>query len=94
MAITLASTLPSGTDVQEIGANASGGMRVGASSSELLSFHGATAVDQAATQASITLPGWSAGGYGATGTATMTSIINVLNAVTACLREKGLMASE
>ena len=54
MAITLSATLPSGTDVQEIGANASGGQRLGASSSEKIAFYGTTAITQRAAAAQAT----------------------------------------
>jgi hypothetical protein len=81
MAITLATTLPSGTDVQELSANASGGARVGASSSELVSFHGATATDQFATKATVTVSN------------TITVLVDAVNAILDLLKEKGLMAS-
>lgn len=46
MAITLATTLPLGTDLQNEGQNASGGTTIGSSTSELISFYGVTAVAQ------------------------------------------------
>ena len=69
-----------------------GDAAIGNASTDLVGFHGATAVDQAATVASVTLPGWSAGGYGATGTATMTALIAAVNAISTALKEKGLLA--
>lgn len=38
--------LPSGTDLETIGQNASGGMTLGASTSELVSFYGVTPIAQ------------------------------------------------
>ena len=46
MAITLATTLPLGTDIENVGQNSSGGSTVGVSTSELVSFYGVTAVAQ------------------------------------------------
>ena len=48
--------LPRGTDVEYIGSNASGGMSLGSSTSELISFYGVTPTAQLslATQATIT----------------------------------------
>lgn len=46
MAITLATSLPLGTDLQNEGQNASNGSTLGASTSEKISFYGVTAVAQ------------------------------------------------
>lgn len=46
MAITLATSLPMGTDLENLGGNASGGSTVGISTSEAISFYGVTAVAQ------------------------------------------------
>lgn len=94
MAITLASTLPSGTDVQELSANASGGARVGASSSELVSFHGATAVDQAAFVSTQSINALSVSGVvGFTSSTSLSSLVGKVNSLIDLLVEKGLMAA-
>lgn len=94
MAITLSSTLPSGTDVQEVSMNSSGGARVGASSSELVSFHGATAVDQAAFVSTQSINALSVSGVvGFTSSTSLSSVVGKLNSVLDCLIEKGLMAA-
>ena len=89
--------LPLGTDVQYIGSNASGGMCLGLSSSELVAFHGATPTDQPAFVATISftfiegsvsasaLVGFSRG--------QVSNMVTLLNAIQALLVEKGLMAS-
>lgn len=46
MAITLATSLPLGTDIQNVGNNASGGSTLGSGTSEVISFYGVTAVAQ------------------------------------------------
>ena len=94
MAITLSSTLPSGTDVQELSNNSSGGARVGSSSSELVSFHGETATDQFTTagtsisNAPMTISGMA----GFSSCAAMSNLIDSHNAMLQCLVEKGLMS--
>jgi hypothetical protein len=89
--------LPSGTDVQYLGANASGGMVVGSSSSELVAFHGATPTDQPAFVASVgttvlegsvsasAIVGYSLGKFSA--------LVTLVNSMQQILIEKGLMAS-
>lgn len=72
--------LPSGTDLQSIGANASGGMTVGLSSSELVGFHG-SAVAQASFIESVTA------------STTLTNVVNRVNDILILLKNKGLMAS-
>ena len=71
----------------------SGDVDIGNGAADLVGFHGATAVDQAAAISSVTLPGWSIGGYGATGTASLTALWAAVNAITAALRDKGLIAT-
>lgn len=89
--------LPRGTDVQSIGANASGGMTLGLSATELVSFHGATAVDQTAYTATIstTVPVSAAGSpiFGYQTSAQFIAHTAATNAILACLIEKGLMAA-
>ena len=81
MAITLSATLPSGTDVQEVGANASGGMRFGASTSELIAFYGTTAISQRAAAAQATSAVGTASST-AIDTATKAAIIEIMNTLT------------
>jgi hypothetical protein len=69
------------------------GTTLGQSASDLVGFHGATPVDQAATIASVTMPGLSIGGYGYTGTANLTTLWAAVNSITAALREKGIIAA-
>lgn len=86
--------LPSGTDVEYIGQNASGGMSLGASSSELVSFHGATPVDQTAFAATLSINALSVSGViGFTTSASFSTAITRINDILNCLIEKGLMAS-
>lgn len=72
--------LPSGTDLQQLGSNASGGMTVGKTSTDLAGFHGA-AVDQNAAIESVTA------------STTLTNVVNRVNDILVMLREKGLIAS-
>lgn len=72
--------LPSGTDVEYIGQNASGGMVLGQSASELVAFHGATPTDQYAAIESVTA------------STTLTNVVNRVNDILILLREKGLCA--
>lgn len=55
MAITLATSLPSGTDIANLGPNSSGGQTMGSSTTETISFYGVTAVAQqsGSTQAAV-----------------------------------------
>lgn len=85
--------LPSATDVEQIGTNGSGGMCLGASSSELVAFHGATPTDQyaAITSISTSAPITSCGVYGFT-TTQAAAIIAAVNSLIAMVNEKGLTA--
>lgn len=97
MAITLAATLPSGTDAQNIGANASGGQSLGSSASELVSLHGATPTDQVAFVAEVgstaleasvsasAIVGFSVGKW--------SLLIGLVEAMRDALIDKGIMAS-
>lgn len=89
--------LPRGTDVQSIGSNASGGEVIGLSASELVSFHGAAAVDQAAYSATLatTAPVSAAGSpiFGFSTSAQAIALTAQVNTITALLIEKGLMAA-
>ena len=72
----------------------SGGATIGDASTDLISFHGASAVDQAAviTQIGTSVPVAVCGAYGLT-TTQLTAIITGLNAVIVALQEKGLTAA-
>lgn len=72
--------LPLGTDVEYIGQNASGGMSLGASSTELVSLHGATPTAQSAAIASLTA------------STTLTQLVVLIQSITQCLKDKGLTA--
>lgn len=86
--------LPSGTDVQYLGSNASGGMVVGLSSSELVAFHGSTPTDQYAAIADLSINALSVSGViGFTTSASFSTAILAINSVLAVLREKGLIAT-
>ena len=86
--------LPLGTDVEYIGQNASGGMVLGASASELVAFHGATATDQYAAIADLSINALSVSGViGFTTSASFSTAILTINSVIAVLREKGLIAT-
>lgn len=85
--------LPLGTDVEYIGANASGGMCLGLSTSELVAFHGSTPTDQyaAITSISTSVAITSCGVYGFT-TTQANGLITAVNSILALLNEKGLSA--
>lgn len=88
--------LPLGTDVEYLGANASGGMCVGLSASELVSFHGVTPVAQAATQAAssvVSVATLSAAVWGFSCSAAFYSTVQLVSAMRTAMIDKGLMAS-
>jgi hypothetical protein len=68
------------TNIQELGDGGAGGTRIGKTSTELVSFHGSTPVDQYTT---ITL---------ATA-ATIATVVARVQTILAMLREKGLIAT-
>lgn len=72
--------LPLGTDVEYVGQNASGGMSLGASSTELVSLHGATPIAQAAAIASLTA------------STTLTQLVVIVQTLTQTLKDKGITA--
>ena len=86
--------LPLGTDVEYIGANASGGMSFGQSSAELVSLYGATPITQpsgaaqaaGATDAATT----GAATYGLT-SAQANGVVSLLNAIRTALVNLGAM---
>lgn len=84
-------------EIKELSDGRPDGTRLGQNASDLVSFHGATPVDQAAFIASVTQPAFaiiSAGtGYGFTSTAPVTSLWAAVNSITALLAAKGLTAA-
>ena len=83
-----------GTTVTGTSLVVSGGATIGDAAADLISFHGAAAVDQAAviTQIGTSVPVAVCGAYGLT-TTQLTAIITGLNAVIVALQEKGLTAA-
>lgn len=81
MAITLATTLPSGTDAQQIGADASGGITVGAAATDKVGFFGKTPI----AQPSVTWPN--------TGTATTTLNETKVNRIMTALVNLGIIVT-
>lgn len=79
--------------VKELSDKGPDGTRLGQSASDLIGFHGASPTDQAAVQAALSTQFVSIGGYGFSTSTAIHSIVAAIDAVTACLREKGLMAS-
>jgi len=90
---TTASTVAA-TSLTATSAAISGGATIGDAAADLISFHGAAAVDQAAviTQVGTSVPVAVCGAYGLT-TTQLTAIITGLNAVIVALQEKGLTAA-
>ena len=84
--------LPSGTDVEYIGANASGGMSFGQSATELISFYGVTPAAQVAgaEQATITAT-WVtiSSGFGFSSSDQVISIIAQLKMIAHVLKTLG-----
>ena len=83
--------LPRGTDAQTIGANASGGMLLGDTSSELVAFHGATPTDQCAAISTLTLTTSLQSGFGFQTSAGFNAFITAFASVLTCLKDHGLM---
>ncbi len=85
--------LPSGTDVEYIGQNASGGMSFGASTSELISFYGVTPVAQlsGATQTTIVATFITiSSGFGFTSSDQVISVIAAIQQIQYVLKTLGL----
>ena len=82
--------LPLGTDVQYIGANASGGMVLGKSTTDLVAFHGETPTDQCAAISTLTLTTVLGSGFGFQTSAGFNAAISAINQVIDLLKEKGL----
>jgi len=79
--------------VKELSDKGPDGTRLGQSASDLISFHGASPCDQAAYQAALSTYFVSIGGYGFSTSTAIHNLQTAVDAITACLREKGLMAS-
>ena len=86
--------LPLGTDVEYLGANASGGMSVGKTTDELVSFHGVAPVAQASGSAQAALAtdalATGAGAYGFS-SAQALGVVALLNAIRLALVNKGII---
>lgn len=68
------------------------GAQIGGASTDLWATHGAVPCDQAAYVADIS-SGTLQSGFGFSTSAQLVLAITAINAIMACLREKGLMAS-
>lgn len=67
---------------------------IGDAATDLISFHGATAVDQAAFAATLSINALSVSGViGFTSSASFSTAITRINDILDCLIEKGLMAA-
>jgi hypothetical protein len=81
--------------VQQVTVNSADGATIGADSTELVSFHGATPCDQAAAATSVSAASTVSvcGQWGFASSAVATGLVTNVNAIIALLKEKGLMAS-
>ena len=84
--------LPRGTDVEYLGENASGGMCMGSSATELVSFHGAAPTDQCAAISTLTLTTALQSGFGFTTSAGLVNAVAAINQLVDLAKEKGLCA--
>jgi hypothetical protein len=78
--------------VEQLDKGSPDGCVIGSSATELVAFHGATPVDQAAYVALVSTSAPIQSGYGFTVTQA-TAVISLVNAMQAALVEKGLMAA-
>ena len=75
-------------------ATLNGNVAIGNASTDLVAFHGATAVDQAAFVATVSINALSVSGViGFTTSASFSTAITAINSILAALIEKGLMAA-
>lgn len=83
--------IPSGTDVEELGGNSSGGVRMGSSATETIAFYGATPVAQRASiaQATVTLT-LTTGGVGFVSTAQAQAVVDQINELRAMFTANGM----
>jgi hypothetical protein len=73
---------------------ATGDVALGNAAGDLIGFHGATAVDQAAFVATLSINALSVSGViGYTTSASFSAHATAINSILACLIEKGLMAA-
>lgn len=71
-----------------------GNVAIGNAAADLIGFHGATAVDQAAFAATLSINALSVSGViGFTSSASLSTVVTRVNDILNCLIEKGLMAS-
>lgn len=83
-------------DYEQVTYNSPTGAQIGQSATELIAFHGATPVDQAAFVAQLTvgyLINTTTTGVTFSTTAQMSLFLTLINALQAALVEKGLMAA-
>jgi hypothetical protein len=69
------------------------GTALGQSATDLISFHGATPVDQAAVVTAVSTSVLTTGLLGFNTTAQANALIAAVNSILVALKEKGLMAS-
>lgn len=75
-------------------ATLNGNVAIGNASTDLVGFHGATAVDQAAYTASLSINALSVSGVvGFTSSTSVSALVTAVNNIIALLVEKGLMAA-
>jgi hypothetical protein len=94
-AIGVAYEDPSFTSLNVTGATTlDGAVAIGNAAGDLVGFHGATAVDQAAFVATLSINALSVSGViGFTTSASFSTAITAINSILAALIEKGLMAA-
>lgn len=74
--------------------SSTGDTDIGNASTDLIGFHGATAVDQAAYTASLSINALSVSGVvGFTSSTSVSALVTAVNNIIALLVEKGLMAA-
>lgn len=79
---------------KQLSDNNPGGTGLGQSSTDLISFHGVTPVDQAAFITTLSINALSVSGViGFTSSASFSVAITAINSILTLLSEKGLMAS-
>jgi hypothetical protein len=85
--------IPRGTDAQVLGANASGGLLIGATSSDLVGFYGTAGVDQPAaiTSVNTTAATSTTLAFGYTTSTQADAIVTAINSILSALREVGLI---
>jgi hypothetical protein len=82
-----------GVYIKQLSDGSPGGTTLGQSATDLISFHGATAVAQAAVSASVSTTAPVSGAFGFSTSAQAIAVLTALNDILTCLKNKGLMAS-